>query len=143
MVEILWEEPPVRLLKRDEHYDSIITELKNNPGRWACVNKEWKSSSIPPAFKRAGCEGTARRNKDGKTFSVYVRYPEGAAKEAALATDKAKVRQAVKSGTALTPPPRAPKGPATAVNVKPANDFGLAAFRAGRDERGIPAEGKR
>lgn len=139
MVEIKWQDPPSRGGGTGVNYDPIIETLKQNPGRWALISDEWKTTAPPSAFKQRGCEATARRNKGSKTWSVYARYPGPKAAAAAPDQDKARVREAVKSGTALVPPPAAaPRrpAPAPAAAVRPANDMGLSKFLADRRARG-------
>ena len=144
MVEVVWQDPPSRRSNASD-YSALIEVLKENPGRWALVTKEWKVSSAPPAFRQSGCEATARRNAGKKTWTVYARYPgpktPAAAQPApperpAPKEDKAAVDHAVAKGTALKPPaPAIPKRPAPAP-VAPPNDFGIAKFRADREARG-------
>jgi len=143
MVEMKWKNPPSRS-SRGTQYDEIIEELKKHPGRWALISEDWKTSGPPSRFKKAGCEATCRANKESKTWSLYARYaPKGHVAAPAPAVGKAAVAKAVPTGTALTPPPAAPKRPAPAPAPAPAvNDFGLGAFRAARAARGVPPEGK-
>lgn len=152
MVEMKWQNPPSRSTL-GALYDEMIAELTTNPGEWALIKEDWKTSAPPAAFQKAGCETTTRANKDTspKTWSLYARYPlarQRAADPVPADVDKAKVRQAVRTGTALTPPPpaaprRQPPAPAPAAPAcGPANDFGMAKFRADRLARGVPPEGQ-
>ncbi|AYN59042.1 hypothetical protein PBI_RYAN_52 [Arthrobacter phage Ryan] len=146
MVEIIWQDPPPRKAGAQGAYAQLIEALKKNPGRWALVSKDWKTSSPPAAFRQAGCEATCRRNADKKSWSIYARYaPKGripadpatqAATPAAPKKDsKAAVQKAVAAGTALRPPaPAVPRR--TSAATPPPNDFGLAKFRADREARG-------
>lgn len=140
MVEIKWQNPPSRS-SRGTQYDEIIEELKKNPGRWALVSEDWKTSGPPSPFKKAGCEATCRANKSSKTWSLYARYaPKGHVATPAPAAAKDAVAKAVATGTALTPPP-APRGhpsPALEDNVVEHQGGYLAARRA----RGVPAGGR-
>ena len=149
MVEIKWQNPPSRS-SLGTMYDEIVEELKKNPGRWALVSEDWKTSAPPAALRKAGCESTCRANKDAKVKSwrLYARFPDGGAtgpQPRPADNGKAAVANAVATGTALTPPPVAPRRPAPATPVEavqPANDFGMGAFRAARAARGVPPEGK-
>ena len=90
---------------------AIIETLKANPGKWALVISNWKTTAAPAAFRQAGCEATTRRNEDKKPWSVYVRYP---LKEAKVRTDAGQTRKsqevpAVAAGTALRPPAPSPQ----------------------------------
>lgn len=141
MVEIMWQDPPTRR-QRPGEYESAIAELKKHPGRWALISAEWKTAHAPNAFRQAGCEITSRRNKDAedgtKSWSVYARFPlrKPSAEEAkAAAAEKAAVQKAVKTGTALTPPPKAVVR-TQPVEVRPGNDMGLTKFLADRRARG-------
>jgi hypothetical protein len=155
MVEIKWQDPPTRR-QRPGTYDDVIAALKQNPGKWALIIEDWKTNAAPAVFKQQRLEATARKNKDGKTWSVFVRCPISKEHPARIPTatevEKAKVQNAVQTGTALKPPVPAtnrrpvPVSVGTAqaqAAVKPANDFGMEAFRAARAARGVPAEGKR
>lgn len=141
MVELTWQDPPSRRGSLHGTYEPIIEALKENPGRWALVMDNWKTSSPPAAFKQKGCEATARRNEGSKTWSVYARFPRPKATTPAApapgAADKAKVRQAIQSGTALTPPPPAPKKGSPAANAAGVADMGLSKFLADRRARGV------
>jgi hypothetical protein len=141
MVEIVWQDPPTRR-QRPGEYEATIAELKKHPGRWALIASDWKTAHAPNAFRQAGCEITARRNKDTKggvkSFSVFARFPQPKLNQAqvmAAAAEKSAVRKAVQTGTALTPPPpvvpRAQPG-----QVRPANDMGMTKFLADRRARG-------
>lgn len=114
MVEIEWQDPPARAAGRGNDYSSTIDALKANPGKWALVIKDWKTTAAPAAFRQAGCEATTRRNADKKTWSVYVRFPQAAPKARADAgqAQKRPVDQAVRNGTALKPPAQRPQLPA-------------------------------
>lgn len=153
MVEITWQDPPTRRQRPGEH-DELIAVLKQNPGKWALISKDWKTNTSPAVFKQQGCEATTRKNKDGKTWSVYVRCPVSKAHPARIPTatevEKAAVQKAIQTGTALKPPPPAVPRRAVPVSVgeaqaraeaKPANDFGMAKFRADRAARGVRPEG--
>lgn len=144
MVELKWQDPPSRRGDYGQDYGAVIEALKQRPGQWALISDSWKTSAQPAAFRQNGCEATTRKNKGSKTWSVYARFPlaktGAAAQPAATASqsdEKAKVRQAVQSGTALTPPPAAPRRAAQpAASVRPANDMGLSKFLADRRARG-------
>lgn len=113
MAEISWQDPPAKNTGRGNDYSKTIETLKANPGKWALVIKDWKTTAAPAAFRQAGCEATTRRNADRKTWSVYVRYPEAAPKVRADAGQRREspATQAVAAGTALKPPaPSAPVG---------------------------------
>lgn len=153
MVEIVWQDPPTKR-QRPGEYDDLIAVLKQNPGKWALISKDWKTPSAPAAFRQQGCEATNRKNKDGTTWSVYARCPISKAHPARTPTatevEKAAVTKAIQTGTALTPPP-APVRRAVPVSVGEAqaraagvaaNDFGMAKFRADRAARGVPPDGK-
>ncbi|MDN4645379.1 hypothetical protein [Arthrobacter sp. PsM3] len=147
MVELTWQDPPSRRGGTSADYDAVIEVLKENPGKWALISAEWKTTTPPSAFKQNGCEATARRNKDSKTWSVYARFPRPKTQPAPTAkvdAEKAQVRQAIQTGTALTPPPAAaPKRPAPAAEpVRPSNDMGMSQFLAARRARGVPPEGQ-
>lgn len=106
MVEIKWQDPPAKNTGRGNDYSKTIETLKANPGKWALVISDWKTTAAPAAFRQAGCEATTRRNADKKTWSVFVRYP---VKEPKVRTDaghgkKSEVEQEVATGTALRPP---------------------------------------
>lgn len=136
MVELTWQDPPRRSGGKGSDYDLVIESLKANPGRWAQVSADWKTSAAPAAFRQNGCEVTTRRNKatDGeKTWSVYARCP---VKVTPVSEDKLKVDKAIATGTALTPPALAP--PRRQGSTPPANDFGLSKFVADRRARGVP-----
>lgn len=115
MTELVWQDPPPRR-KDANSYAAEIEALKANPGKWALITKDWKTSSAPSAFKQAGCETTSRRNPGtDKSFSVYARFPLAAPKVRADAgiARTSKVQQAVSSGTALQPAaPARPQLPA-------------------------------
>lgn len=149
MAVLKWQDPPSKQTGTSGNYDADIEELKRNPGRWALIKEDWKTSSPPGAFRQNRCEVTTRRNKDGKTWKVYARFPLARQRAAEappipVNAEQAKVREAIKSGTALTPPPAAPKRQAPpAAAVAPANDFGMDAWKAARAARGVPPEGKR
>jgi len=99
MVEILsWQDPPTRNPGRGNDYSKVIEQLKAKPGQWALVIKDWKTTAAPAAFRQAGCETTTRRNEDGKTWSVFVRYPNGDPKTRADAGNGRKAQ-----GTPTTP----------------------------------------
>jgi hypothetical protein len=155
MVEIKWQDPPT-IRQRPGAYDDVIAVLKQNPGKWALISEDWKTSAGPAAFKQQGCEATTRKNTDGKTWSVFARCPISKEHPARIPTatevEKAKVQKAVQTGTALKPPaPAADRSPVPVSvggaqargGVRPANDFGMESFRAARAARGFPAEGKR
>jgi hypothetical protein len=147
MTEIVWEDPPKRKGRgRDPKFDTIIAALKQNAGRWGRISKVWTNPSAPKAFKDAGCRTKTVRNDDRKTWTIYAMFPGREAvpvMSAAAAAEKTKVQQAVRTGTALTPPPVAPPKPAPAAEVRPPDPFGLEAFKAARAARGVPSEGKR
>lgn len=141
-VEVVWQEPPSDR-QRPGQYDEIIAVLKKHPGRWALISAKWKTNSPPNAFKQAGCESTARRNKtangEAKSWSVYARCPISKANPARVPkpaeVEKAKVREAIQTGTALIPPPSiVPR--AKQPGVRPANDMGMTKFLAERRARG-------
>lgn len=155
MVEIKWQDPPTARKKRGE-YEAIITVLKQNPGKWALISTVWRHNSAPDAFRKQGCEVTTRKNKDGKTWSVFARCPISKDHPARIPTatevEKAAVQKAIQTGTALKPPAPATDRRPVPVSVgeaqaraavRPANDFGMESFRAARAARGVPAEGKR
>ncbi|QAY16096.1 hypothetical protein SEA_ELESAR_45 [Arthrobacter phage Elesar] len=144
MVEITWQDPPpARGAATGGRYEQIIEALRKHPGRWALITSDWKTSSAPAAFRQNGCQATTRANEGKKTYSVYARFPTpkesqpaAAAPSAASPAPKTKVEKAIATGTALKPPPAAapPKRPSTP--APPANDFGMAKFRADRAARG-------
>ena len=147
MVELKWQDPPSRSgAASGMAWQAVIEELKRNPGRWALVTDKWKTSVAPAAFRQQGCERTTRKNTDGKTYSVYARFPRPTAAASpaapAKAAEKAKVKEAIRTGTALTPPPAAPRPPKAveastpAPEVRPVNDMGLSKFLADRRARG-------
>jgi hypothetical protein len=147
-MELEWMNPPSRRSDTTE-YEPIVELLKQNPGKWARIRKDWKTTSGPTGLRNSGCEVTTRRNADKKTWSVYARWPltkakateQGAeAKPKAVAPPapdtKEAVHQAIATGTALRPPaPALPKRQVPA-EPAPANDFGIAKFRADRAARG-------
>jgi len=145
MTELKWQDPPARRGGTGADYSVVIDKLKERPGKWALIADAWKTSAPPAAFRQNGCEATARRNAGSKTWSVYARFPAPAssapAASPAKGAEKAKVQEAVRTGTALTPPPaaaRQPKPPAAGspASVRPANDMGLSKFLADRRARG-------
>lgn len=138
-VQLEWQDPPQRTGGTGAQYDQVIATLKQHPGRWARVLKDWRTSSGPAAFRQQGCEMTTRRNADRKNWSVYARWPMPKTQPAPK--EKAAVQRAVATGTALTPPP--PVMPKKAAAPAPANDFGIGKFRADREARGVPPEGRR
>lgn len=131
MVELVWQDPPSRRGGIGKDYSRVIDELKANPGRWALVIKDMKTTAAPAAFRQAKCEATTRRNPDGKTWSVWVRYP---------ATPAPVVRRdagtAKKPSTAVsevdTTPPVLPRTGAPVVD-----DPGLSRYLAERRARGV------
>ena len=134
MEEIVWQDPPKGRGGRSLNYAVLIETLKAHPGRWALIANDWKTSAGPAAFRQNGCEVTTRRNKDDKdgekTWSIYARYP---IKVIPPSPAKARVENAIATGTALKPPgPRAPRKGTPA----PANDMGLSSFLAQRRARG-------
>lgn len=146
MVEIVWQDPPTPR-QRPGEYDEVIAVLKKNPGRWALISKDWRTNSAPSVFKQKGCQTSNRKNAAGKSWSLYVRFPASNNVPAPKPDEgKAKVREAIQTGTALTPPPASPRRPAPAPvppePTGPVNDFGMTAFRAARAARGVPPEGK-
>jgi hypothetical protein len=109
MAELLWQDPPPKHSNRGNDYSATIEELKANPGKWALVLPEWKTSAAPAAFRQAGCEATTRQNKDKKAYSVYARYPAAAAPKTRADAGhgrKSATAQAVSNGTALKQPPQ-------------------------------------
>ena len=130
---IVWQDPPTARTRRGINYDTVIESLKANPGRWALVIQDWRTSSGPAAFRQKGCDMTTRRNKDpegaDKTWSVFVRYP---VKVVPPSPSKVRVENAIATGTALKPP--APAVPRQ--SRPPANDMGLSSFLAERRARG-------
>ncbi|WP_160665366.1 hypothetical protein [Pseudarthrobacter sp. ATCC 49987] len=137
MVEIKWQDPPSRRGGTSRDYDAVIE--KQNPGKWALISDQWKTTAPPSAFKQRGCEATARRNEGSKTWSVYARWPHKTTPAVAAPVDaeKAKILQAVQSGSALTPPPAlAPRKGSPAANAAGAADMGLSKFLADRRARG-------
>lgn len=135
MVELKWQDPPSRIKKpRTSIYADVIQALKANPGKWALITDDWRATSAPAAFRQAKCEATTRRNDDGKRWSVWARFPlaESKGRQDAGVAKKAKVAEAITTGTALKPPPPPlPRNPAPA-----ANDMGLQKFLADRRARG-------
>lgn len=127
MTELTWQDPPSRTGGKTRAWEPVVEQLKANPGKWALVAEDWTYSAPPAAFRQAGCEATARRNKaeNGakKTWSIYARYP--VKKSPAPSPAKAQVEKAANNGTALTPPPtaRAPLPP-------PKNSGGYSQFLA-------------
>lgn len=132
MVEIVWQDPPKSRNGRAINYAAVIESLKANPGRWALISADWKTSAGPAAFRQNGCDVTTRRNKDDKgdekTWSVYARYP---VKVVPPSPAKARVDTAIATGTALKPP-----APAVRQSRPPANDMGLSSFLEQRRARG-------
>lgn len=134
MVEIVWQDPPSRGGKGYEHF---IEALKQNPGKWALVSPDWKTTAPPSAFRQNGCEATARKNVDGKTWSVYARapIPKGQPRPAAPPADsKPAVQRAVQTGTALVPPTPAVPRPKVG-EEPPAADPGLSNYLEKRRAR--------
>ena len=130
----MWQDPPRGRGGRSLNYGALIEALQSNPGRWALIANDWRTSAGPAAFRQNGCEVTTRRNKDDKdgekTWSVYARYP---IKTLPPSPEKARVDAAVATGTALKPAPApAPRRG----SVAPANDMGLSKFLADRRARG-------
>ncbi|KQR02503.1 hypothetical protein ASF72_10745 [Arthrobacter sp. Leaf141] len=109
--EVQWQEPPGRSGGKFYDYTSIIEQLKANPGKWALVVPDWKTSASPGRFRKEGCETTSRQNADGKTWSVYARFNSQNGPTPRSDAGKGRnpaIQAAIQKGTALTPPP-APK----------------------------------
>lgn len=75
---IKWEDPPpsrnnMRVNARQK-IDQIVKELKSNPGHWALVDENRKSTGNVTTWKNRGCDTTQRRTSEG-LWNVYARWP--------------------------------------------------------------------
>lgn len=78
-MSIKWQEPPEdksgsgRPASRER--DAVVSQLKENAGRWALVQPGAKASSAMSGWKKRGCETTSRKREDG-LVDIYARWPE-------------------------------------------------------------------
>ena len=74
-INITWEYPPMPSKDRNK-WDTILSILKANPGRWACIFRDAYSDNISPLRVR-GCEVATRAHSASGRCDIYARRPEG------------------------------------------------------------------
>lgn len=79
--EIEWADPPRSKhgVGQAAHITAIVNGLKENPGRWAAVQRGMRTSSGARTWIKRGCEAVCRREEAEPgapvTWTVYARWP--------------------------------------------------------------------
>lgn len=55
---------------------SFVSLLKTNPNTWAVYDKKYKNQTVVAVARKKfpNTEWVSRRNRDGKTYTIYARY---------------------------------------------------------------------